>query len=202
MDKESVKILHYTPTPKVDDAVGVPQIKKQKWFVAIVNNRSEKKYAQILNSEGYEVFVPIQREERIWRNGTVKAVDRVLLPAMIFIYCSENERKEIVKKPFVKRFMVDQTQKDKNGKHPIAIIPDNQIEIFREILDKADEPVTIEPLPLNVGDKVKVIRGRLKGMKGKVLQQRNGKTFLIVEINLLGCAKLGVSLGDVEKIES
>ena len=191
-----------TTTQKVDDAVGVPSIEKKEWFVAIVNNRSEKKYAQVLQNEGYEVFVPIQSEEHIWRNGTVKIVDRVLVAAMIFVYCTESERKIIVNMPFVKRFMVDQSQKDKNGRHPIAKIPKNQIDTFRELLEKADAPITIEMLPLHIGDRVKVVRGKLTGIEGKILQQRCGETFLIVEIYLLGCAKLGISLGDVEKIDS
>lgn len=191
-----------TTTQKVDDAVGVPSIEKKEWFVAIVNNRSEKKYAQVLQNEGYEVFVPIQNEERIWRNGTVKIVDRVLIAAMIFVYCTESERKIIVNMPFVKRFMVDQSQKDKNGRHPIAKIPKNQIDTFRELLEKADAPITIEMLPLHIGDRVKVVRGKLTGIEGKILQQKCGETFLIVEIYLLGCAKLGISLEDVEKIDS
>ena len=194
--------LKETTTQKVDDAVGVPSIEKKEWFVAIVNNRSEKKYAQVLQNEGYEVFVPIQSEERIWRNGTVKIVDRVLIAAMIFVYCTENERKIIVNMPFVKRFMVDQSQKDKNGRHPIAKIPENQIDTFRELLEKADAPITIEMLPLHIGDRVKVVRGKLIDIEGKILQQKCGETFLIVEISLLGCAKLKISMTDVEKIES
>ena len=197
-----MKNLRETTTQKVDDAVGVPNIEKKEWFVAIVNNRSEKKYAQVLQNEGYEVFVPIQSEERIWRNGTVKIVDRVLIAAMIFVYCTESERKIIVNMPFVKRFMVDQSQKDKNGRHPIAKIPENQIDTFRELLEKADAPITIEMLPLHIGDRVKVVRGKLIGIEGKILQQKCGETFLIVEISLLGCAKLEISMTDVEKIES
>lgn len=197
-----MKNLRETTTQKVDDAVGVPNIEKKEWFVAIVNNHSEKKYAQVLHNEGYEVFVPIQSEERIWRNGTVKILDRVLIAAMIFVYCTESERKIIVNMPFVKRFMVDQSQKDKNGRHPIAKIPENQIDTFRELLEKADAPITIEMLPLHIGDRVKVVRGKLIGIEGKILQQKCGETFLIVEISLLGCAKLEISMTDVEKIES
>ena len=98
--------------------------------------------------------------------------------------------------------MVDQTQKDKNGKHPIAKIPEHQIDTFRKLLSKTDEPVTIEPLPLNIGDKVRIIRGKLVGIEGMILQQRCRETLLIEEIYLLGCAKLGISLEDVEKIDS
>lgn len=202
MDECTAKKQDMATTQKVDDAVGVPNVEKREWFVAIVNNHSEKKYAQVLHNEEYETFVPIQSEKHIWRNGTVKVIDRVLIAAVIFVYCTENERKEIVKKPFVKRFMVDQTQKDKNGKHPIAKIPGHQIDTFRKLLSKTDEPVTIEPLPLNIGDKVRVIRGKLVGIEGMILQQKCRDTFLIVEIYLLGCAKLGISLEDVEKIDS
>lgn len=202
MDKGVKKLVAGTTTQKVDDAEGVPNTEGQAWFVAIVNNRSEKKYAQVLHNKGYETFVPIQNEEHIWRNGTVKAVGRVLIPTMIFIYCTEYERKEVLKMPFINRFMVDQTQKDNDGRHPIAKIPRWQMNLFRELLEKSDEPITIEPLPLNIGDKVKVIRGKLAGIEGRILQQRYGETFLIIEITLLGCAKLGISLGDVEKVDS
>ena len=190
MDKEIMKNLKGTTIQKVDDAVGVPNLEKREWFVAIVINRSEKKYAQVLHDKGYEIFVPIQSEKHTWRNGVIKTVDRVLIVATSFVHCTENERKDIVNMPFVKRFMVDQSQKDNAGKHPIARIPEEQIETFRKLLEKAEEPITIESLPLNVGDKVKVIRGKFTGIEGRILQQRCGETFLIIEINLLGCAKL------------
>lgn len=48
-------------------------------------------------------------------------------------------------------------------------------------------------------DKAKVIRGKLVGIEGRILRQRHGETFLIVEIKLLGCARLGISLADAGK---
>lgn len=153
-----------TTTQKVDDAVGVPSIEKKEWFVAIVNNRSEKKYAQVLQNEGYDVFVPIQSEERIWRNGTVKVIDRVLIAAMIFVYCTENEQRMIVNMAFMKHFMVDQCQKNKDGKYPIAKISEEQKDTFRKLLEKADTPITIGVLPLHIDDKVKVVISRLTGI--------------------------------------
>ena len=201
MDKGVGEEQYITTAKKVDDAEGVSNIEKREWFVAIVNNHSEKKYAQVLYNEEYETFVPIQSEKHTWRNGTLKVIDRVLIAAVIFIHCTENERKEIVKKTFVKRFMVDRTRKDKNGNYPIAKIPGCQIDTFRNLLNKADEPIIVESLPLNIGDKVRVVRGKLAGIEGRILRQKCGETFLIVEISLLGYAKLDISLGDVEKID-
>lgn len=199
MIKDEIENLKRTTTQKVGDAVGVPNAEKREWFVAIVNNRSEKKYAQFLYDRGYEVFVPIQKVKHTWCNGIVRTIDHVLIAAMIFVYCTENERKVIVNLPFVKRFMVDQSKKNKDGRHLIARIPEKQIDTFRKLLGKAEKPITFEPLPLNVGDKVRVTRGEFMGIEGRILQQRYNETFLIVEINLLGCAKLGISLEDVEK---
>jgi len=143
--------------------------------------------------------VPIQKEEHLWGNGVTKTIDRVLMAAIIFVYCSESERKEVVKMPFINRFMVDYTQL-KDGKHPIAKIPKREMDNFRELLAKLDEPITIEPLPLHVGDPVKVIKGNLTGIEGKILQQRSGESFLIVSISLLGCAKLEIPVENVIKI--
>ena len=205
MCQEDKVYVNAKSTSRADDAVGVPNFnhtrpqspdketeEEKKWFVAIVNNRSEKKTASSIRRMGYESFVPIQNEKHTWGNGTVRRIDRILVPAMVFIHCTEPERKKVVNYPFVKRFMVDHTRKKNDGRHPVAVIPDHQMQTFRQVLEKAHEPVTIEPMPLNVGDKVKVMNGHLEGIEGKVLQLSNGSTFLIIEIELLGCAKLKI----------
>ena len=185
-------------TPKVDDAVGVlkceeNQIKdERKWFVAIVNNRSEKKTAQSVQKMGYVTFVPIQREKHEWKDGRKKEVDRILIPAVVFVRCTEEERKKVVNHPSIKRFMVDQTRKKSDGRHPIAVIPDWQMNSFQILLSKAQEALNIEPIPINVGDKVKVISGDFSGVIGKVIEQPDGDTYLIILIELLGCAKLKI----------
>lgn len=69
----------------VDDAVGV---EKANWYVAIVNNRSEKVTAEKLSNEGYEAYVASQEEYRLWRNGKKKKIDRVVIPSMVFLHCT------------------------------------------------------------------------------------------------------------------
>lgn len=181
-----------TTTAKVDDAVGVPKNKDKDWFVAVVNNRSEKKYAQLLEAKGYNTFTPIQKEECIWRNGTKKTVDRVLIAAVIFVQCSENERLNIVNMPFVKRFMVDHTKREANGRFPIARIPNYQIENFRRYIERTEYPIEIEAIPYKLGDKVKIVRGKFEGLEGNVVQYTNGKANLVICIGFLGCTKLNI----------
>ncbi len=187
-----------TTALKVDDAGGVPENKK--WFVAIVNNRSEKKCAKLFQEKGYLVFVPTQKEKHIWQNNTVRTIEKVLIPTVLFIYCTESERIRLFSYSVIKHFMVDYTVKGKDGKHPIAVIPNRQIDIFMEVVAKSKSPINFEQSPCLVGDKVRVTDGELKGIEGKVLYSKNGATFLIIEIALLGSAKLEIPRDYVERL--
>ncbi len=200
MNDMVLKPFDGTPAIKVGDAVGVSENEKKEWFVAIVNNHSERKNSQWLESKGYKVFVPVQTEERVWRTGVKKKIDKVLIPAVIFICCSEKERLDIVNMPFVKRFMVDYTKRKADGRSSIARIPDCQIENFRKYIENADEPIEVECLPYNLGDKVRVVRGKFKGVEGYVFQNTDGKANLVICIGLLGCAKLNIDIRYIKRI--
>ena len=80
----------------VDDAVGVSET---KWFVAIVNSRHEKSVADKLHTTGIETYVATQKEMRVWANGRRKIVDRVVVPSMVFVKCTEKARRRIVNLP-------------------------------------------------------------------------------------------------------
>lgn len=181
------------------DAVGVSE---RHWFVAIVNNNSEKAYGEKLNKLGYESYVPIQRETHHWRNGKVKTIDRVVLPAIVFVRATELERrKEVVTLPFIKRFMLDKALKvNEHYSAPIAIIPDNQIEQLRFMLENSATPVSIEAMPLHLGDKVQVKKGSLQGLKGNIIRCNDGNSCIVVQLDCFGCAKMSVLLEDVEQI--
>ena len=110
---------------EIGDAVGVD---KKKWFVAIVNNNTELSSARKLGNLGYETFVPIQEIISDF-NGKRRKRKKVVISMLLFVHVSEQERKQIVNLPFVKRFMTNVSgQKDSFGKHPIATIPNEQMD--------------------------------------------------------------------------
>lgn len=185
--------------PKVDDAVGVP---KRQWFVAIVNNKSEKVCNDKLKKLGYESYVPIQKESHRWRTGAIKSIDRIVLPAILFVYVTEQERKnEIVRLPFIKRFMTDKAaRKDTFNRNPVAVIPDREIEQLRFMLDNSDTPVNIEAKPLHLGDMVRIIKGKLMGLEGNILRYNDGDEYIIVQLTLFGCARMKISALNVTRI--
>lgn len=182
----------------VGDAVGVS---KMHWFVAIVKNNTEKFASEKLERLGFKSYLPTQKEIRVWRNGKHAIIERVVIPSIIFVNCTEDERKEIVNLHFINRFMTDKAGTSTNNSKPLAVIPDSQIKILQFMLGNSDTPVTITSRPFIKGDKVRVIRGKLKGLEGEVMDLDKDKTELVVGLDFLGCAKLTTDTINVEVIK-
>lgn len=194
-DTESVT----TRPSGVGEAVGVDS---RRWFVAIVNNNSEKKVQARLEALNYETYVAKQVVTRVWKNGKKAKVDKVVLPSLVFVHCTEKERKEIVTLPYIKRFLTNKAGGSANSPtKPLAVIPQKQIETLRFMLGQSDVPVTMVDAPYRVNDKIVVVRGSLKGLEGEVAQTFEGKSELIVRIDILGCAKVEIDSLDIEPLK-
>ncbi len=182
----------------VDDAVGVSD---RKWYVAIVGNNREKSAAEKLEALGFESFVASQEELRVWKNGRRKTVDRVLISAIVFVRCTESERRRIVVNlPYINRFMTDRAAKsDASLNRPLAVVPDSQMAALRFMLGRSDSPVTFTGEYVK-GRKVKVIRGNLRGLEGEIIALPDGSSELVILIDALGCAKVHINPIDVEHI--
>ena len=84
---------------------------------------------------------------------------------------------------------------------PLAIIPDSQIRTLQFMVGNSDTPVTFTPCIYRQGDKIRVIRGNLKGLEGEVQVVDDRHSELSVVIGLLGSAKLTIDTVDVELIK-
>lgn len=184
-----------TAAPSADDAVG---ISKAKWFIAIVNNRSEKLNGERLTRMGIENYVPTQSELRVWNNGKRSMVEKVMIPSKIFIHCTECERREIVTLPFIFRFMTNKARASENSKNsPLAIVHNHEIEQLRFMLGVPNAEVVFTEKYVK-GDKVKVVRGPFKGLIGVVMENtENKKSHLYINIDFLGSAYVEINLRDV-----
>ncbi len=204
MDKGTSALGKGTTTAKVGDAVGVPSPveKPRRWYIAIVNNNSEKLVRDRLEKaiehqpEGkkdYEVYVPIQRELREWKSGKRVEVDRILFPAYVFVHCTELvRRKQIAYSPFVKRFFVNAAGTLVNDHRPVATIPDHQMAALKRMVADADTPIIIEPRPFKVGERVRVNGGKLVGEEGYILREKDGSTSFLIQTGILGGAKVTI----------
>lgn len=182
----------------IDDAGGVPEA---KWFVAVVNNRSEKINSERLSKIGIENYVPTQTTFKIYKNGKKAKIDRIVIPAVIFIHCTETERREIVKLPFIFRFMTNKARTSPNSvSKPIAIVSDNEIKQLKFMLGQSDIPVTITERSYKVGDKVRIIRGSLAGLEGEVFNADGSKSEVVVALEFFGCARLTIDTVNLKVI--
>lgn len=197
---DSKQISNYAPSVPLyaDDAVGVSG---RHWYIAVVNNRSEKKDAERLSEIGIENYVPIQKVYRLWRNGKRAKVDRVVIPAVVFIRCTEKERREIVKLPFIFRFMTNRAGINISSlTKPIANVSDYEIETLKFMLGQSDFPIYISDAPYKKGDMVKVVRGSLAGLIGEVTESKGDRSELTIRLDTLGCASLTIDTSSIKPI--
>lgn len=170
----------------------------RNWYIAIVRNNTERSSCKKLCALGYEVFLPVQEEICFWKDGRKKKRNRILLPGLVFIYLTEKQRKEVVTLPYINKFMVNRAGTvDSNNRHPIAIVPHEQIEKLKFMIGNSDSNVKIEPLNLKIGDKVRVIRGNLRGLEGNVFLNSNGNTHIVITLDHLCCASVNIPLKDI-----
>lgn len=186
-------------TQVVDDAVGVPGA---KWFVAIVNSRHEKSVAISLLNLNVECYVATQKSMRLWKNGKRKLIDRVVIPSIVFVKCTERERRNIVGLPFVNRFMVNRAAETNGLNKPVAVISDAEIAKLKFMLGQSEHPVEFVPDVYKVNDTVRVVRGSFQGLTGEILSNSDGTHALLVRIAMLGGARMHIDPVDVEKIDN
>ena len=183
-------------------AGGAVGVSSRHWYVAFVGHNAEKRSRDILVRLGYEAYAATQEEIHHWKNGKDKKIEVVVITQIVFVHCTEQERKEVVNLPFIRYFMVNKAGKSNPyGGRPITIIPDDQMQKLQFMLYYADSPVQFVSAPVRVGDNIRVIRGDMKGLEGEVVELKGSEErYLGIRLNMLGCALLHISQTDVEKV--
>ena len=167
-------------------------IPRRQWLVAYVQSCLEKKTAERLKAMGVEYYLPIQSEIRQWSDRR-KKVDRLVIPMMIFVHVTPQERPLPLSLQAVSRYMV------LRGESTPAVIPDQQMLRFKFMLDYSDETISMSTSPLAPGEKVRVIKGPLAGLEGELVNV-DGKSKVAVRLTMLGCACVDIPAGCVEPV--
>ena len=169
------------------------QPEERKWYVAYVRMFHERKTAEKLAAMGIESFVPVREEIHQWSQRK-KKVMRVLIPQMIFIHATQKERLEALTLASISHYMV------LRGEHTPAVIPDAQMKQFMFMVDYSEETIEMYNSPLEPGQTIRVIKGPLSGLEGELLEIE-GKSKVLVRLDLLGCAGVDMPVGYVEAID-
>ena len=163
---------------------------ERKWYAAYVRLFHERKTAEKLSLMGIESFVPVCEEIHQWSQRK-KKVMRVLIPQMIFIYATPEERLEALQLSAISHYLV------LRGEHTPAVIPDRQMQQFMFMVGYTDKPVEMYHTPLQPGQIIRVVKGPLAGLEGELIEME-GRSKVVVHLDLLGSAGVDIPRSYVE----
>ena len=165
----------------------------KRWIAALVQMCTEKKVGERLTKLGVENYVPTQTEIRQWSDRK-KKVERVVIPMVVFVHTDEKTERSLRMHSFIRKILTYP------GQTTAAVIPDDQIDRLKFMLRQSDSPVEMMEQRLQVGDKVHIVRGALRGLEGEFFKNVD-KSMVAIHIEALGYACVSVSVEDIEKIE-
>jgi len=147
------------------------------WSVLYTKPRNEKKVFERLSKLGIESYCPCQKTLKQWSDRK-KWVEEPIFRSYIFIKApaTESEKVAILQTPGVVRFLYWL------GKP--AQVKQAEIEAIQNFLGEYE---SVDTVSFDIGSKLNIKEGALKGAKGVVLYQTKNEVVLRIE-------KLGMSL--------
>ena len=163
------------------------------WAAVLVQINTEQKVSAKLSKLGITNYVPTQTETHQWSDRK-KKIKRIVIPMVIFVQIDKEIEKSLITYSFIYKFISYPGQKE------AAIIPNEQIEKLKFMLNNADSSVEVSNSVYEVGESVEIIRGPLKGFYGELCYFEKGKLKVGVRLELLGYACVNVSINDIKSI--
>jgi transcription antitermination factor NusG len=144
------------------------------WFAIHVRSQCEVLAARELAARGYTGFLPTRRVKRRWSDRT-KMVQVPVFPGYIFSRFDLSHRFRVLNLPGVARIVG-------SGATPIPI-SDIEIDSVRAMVASK---AAFLPWPyLRVGQRVRLQQGPLAGVEGIVAEAPDGRSRIVVSIDLL-----------------
>ncbi|MEZ5403955.1 MAG: UpxY family transcription antiterminator [Bryobacteraceae bacterium] len=144
------------------------------WFALRVRSRHEKMAGSLLESRGYEPFVPLYRSRRKW-SDRIQAVDLPLFPGYVFCRFNPATKGAVLATPGV----VDIVGFGRG----CAEVDEEEIDALRKVCDNELECEPCEDHPL-AGETVRIDDGPLAGLEGKVVEVKRSLR-LVLSVTLL-----------------
>ena len=161
------------------------------WWVARTRHGREIGVKNRLSELGVECFIPTRRRKATRGHGTV---EQPLINSLVFLKATRQEALDLIHLKGVQAdYLFD------CATHQLMVVPEKQMNDFQRVLDASVEEGGLVDAPLQVGEWVRVTRGALKGVEGRVLELQ-GKLYVVV--GLLNCifARARVPRAWLEKI--
>jgi transcription antitermination factor NusG len=143
------------------------------WFALQVRGRQEFNISENLGSNGYEWFLPLYKCSKRW-SDRIKQVDSPLFPGYVFCRFNPLDRLPILKIPGVIQIVGFNRQ--------LVAVDEDEIRAIQALVASG---IPNHPCPyLEVGDKVRIESGPLRGLEG-LLVEFQGNHQLVLSVTLL-----------------
>jgi transcription antitermination factor NusG len=140
------------------------RISEPRWFAARTRYGQELKVRDRLAREGVEHFIP------------VRADGRPVVTNLVFLKATKAEALDLANTGVVPvKYVIDCATRT------LLVVPEKQMEDFRRVLDLNLEEGGLMDQPLALGDRVKVVKGPLKGVEGHVIEFQ-GRYYVVVSL--------------------
>lgn len=147
-----------------------------KWYVYYTMPKTEKRINEFLEFSGYNVYLPLKEEIRIWSDRRKKLI-LPMFPNYIFVKTIRKDIYNILKCRGVVRYL-------SYNSNPVALKED-EVDRIRRIEDKGTD---VEVMPSLVkGEVVRIAEGPFTGFKG-VVNSKNSKNRFSINLQHLHCS--------------
>lgn len=158
---------------ELDTAKDISRTIQYPWFALQVRVRHESCVAEYLRGQGYEWFLPLYKSRKRW-SDRIKEIQAPLFPGYLFCRFNQHDRLPILKTPGVIQIV---------GFNRVpAAVEESEISALQTLMAAG---VPNRPCPfLEIGDKVRIESGPLRGLEG-ILLDLKGHHRLVLSVTLL-----------------
>ncbi|MFM8362300.1 MAG: UpxY family transcription antiterminator [Haliscomenobacter sp.] len=165
-----------------------------RWFAVYTRYKREKMVRKRLLSNDIEIYLPLQQVTRYYTRK-LRRTELPLISCYIFVKITRKGYIPVLEDPDVLYFV--------RQKSDLIAVPEREINILKAV---TGEGIPVEVLPSTggpqVGDLVEITQGRLYGIQGTLVEQKNSR-FVVVELERLGFAlRMQVELDKIRKVQT
>lgn len=152
-----------------DEKINIDFKEERKWYALYTKSRNEKKVKKMLDEQNIENYLPLEKKLKQWSDRK-KWLEEPLIRSYIFVKIYLHEMFKVLETPGVVTVI-----RFERTPEPI---PENQINTIKKILSN-DVDYELSTENFDLGQKVEITQGKLKGIKGELITFLNKFKVLI-----------------------
>ncbi len=152
---------------------------KSNWFAVVTKPRQEQVALENLERQGYECFLPMAENPYQRRSKKQQKIIEPLFPRYLFLNAiAGTQNLAPVRSTLGVNSMV------RFGTE-LAVVPESIIKAIQARISPQTGLISIKPVQIKAGDKVRIFDGPLAGING-IVTERNSENRALILMELLG----------------